>query len=134
MPPIAGKDGQFTLGSNAMAYIDNYNLTLNSGTAETNSLGKNYKEFIPTVKDWSGSASGTLDKTDPAQDAALTMMAGSGAVTVQSAEFALGSATLEGSVILTSISIGAAHGDKVTFSVNFQGTGVLAYDDGKVGG
>jgi predicted secreted protein len=122
---MAGKDGSFKLGAAAMAYIDNWQLNIKSGVAETSKLGTDYKEFIGTVSEFDGSASGSLDVTDTAQKAALTQMTG-GAVVATAAEFALDATSkFAGNVLLTSVSIGAPHGDKVSFSCNMQGTGVL---------
>ncbi len=132
MGAIAGKDGKFTFDASVMAYIDTFNLNINGGTAETNSLGKSYKEFIPTVTDWSGSASGSLDLSDPSQKGAVKMLTAGGNVAIKTAEFAVGEVgTFSGSVIASSVAIGAAHGDKMTFSLNFQGTGPLSFTEGE---
>ena len=126
MGAMAGKDGSFKFGETAVAYSDNWSLNINSGTAEANQLGSDWKEFIGTVKDWSGSASGSLDVTDTAQKAILTQMT-SGTVAATSATFAC-SATVSfaGNCLLTGITLGAEFAGKISFSANIQGTGVLS--------
>jgi len=125
MGAMAGKDGSFKFGTTALAYIDNWQLNIKSGVAETNALGTDYKQFIGTVKEWDGSASGSLDVTDTAQKAALTQLT-TGDVVATAAEFALDATSkFAGNALLTSVSIGAPHGDKISFSCNIQGTGAL---------
>ena len=126
MSVIAGKDGSIKVGAAAVGYIDNWSLTINAGTAETSQLGEDFKEFVGTVKDWSGSMSGSLDPADAQQKSMLTAMGSTGTTTAVSVSLAAGSGTtFAGDALLTSIQIGAAHGDKITFSANFQGTGAL---------
>ncbi len=127
MAIMAGCDGQVKVDSMIITYIDNFSLTVNGGTSEASSLGKKYKEFIGTVSDWSGSFSGTFDYADLEQkalvDALVSATPDLGAVT---AAFKIGAtAEASGEIIITSAAISAAHGDKVTLSCNFQGTGAL---------
>lgn len=126
MSAMAGKDGLITLGDNTVGYIDSFNLTVNQGSAETSQLGKPWKEYINTTRDWSGSISGTLDYSDAAQKEIVDNMLAS-TDEVYTCEFKVNSAlTLTGSVIITSANITGSHGDKIAVSINFQGTGVLA--------
>lgn len=122
---LAGKDGKFTFGAEAVAYLDNWNLTINAGTAEGGSLGSDWKEFIGTVKDYSGSVSGSLDKSDPGQVAMLTQMTSGDNVETE-AEFSVATdMSFTGQVLLTSVQIGVERTGKVSFSANVQGTGEL---------
>ena len=109
----------------AVGYIDNWSLTINAGTAETSQLGEDFKEFVGTVKDWSGSMSGSLDPADAQQKSMLTAMGSAGTTTAVAVELSANATTTFAGDALTSIQIGAAHGDKITFSANFQGTGAL---------
>ena len=126
MAVMAGKDGEIKLGTNRIGYIDNFSINVNLGTAETSQIGEQWKEFIPTVSDWSGSASGTLDYADAAQKEIVDELL---ACTDQlfTGEFKVGPAlTLTGSIIFSSASITGSHGDKVAVSFNFQGSGSLS--------
>ena len=118
---MAGKDGSFKFDSNQVAYIDSFSLSLNRGTAEVSQLGNDFKEYIATVGDWSGSASGTLDLGDAGQEELLEKILSS-SNTVATAEFKVNkSSKITGEVIITSASITASHGDQVSVSYNFQG-------------
>ena len=124
MGAIAGKDGSVKIGTTAVGYLDNFTLTINGGTAECSALGSANKAFIPTQVDWSGSASGSLDPSDAEQEALLTQFSGATDLDVVALELSAGK-KFSGNALVTSISIGNAVGDKVTFSFNFQGTGAL---------
>lgn len=125
MAVMAGKNGTFSWGENQVGYIDNFSLTINQGTAETSQLGDDYRMYIPTVCDWSGSVSGTLDYADSAQKAILDDLADPAGTSV-TLELKVGpTLTYTGSAFITSISITGSHGDKVAVSFNFQGSGSL---------
>ncbi len=122
---IAGKDGKFEFGAAAVAYLDNWDLTINSGTAEGGGLGQDWTEHVGTVKDFSGSASGSLDKSDPGQLAMITQMTSGDAVPTEATFTVSTDMSFTGQVLLTSVQIGAERTGKVSFSCNFQGTGEL---------
>lgn len=126
MAVMRGCDGKITVGTNDVAYIDSFSLSMNVGSAEVSSLGNEWKAFVATSKDWSGSASGTLDYTDAAQKKFMDDFIATGSASA-TAKFKVASdLTLSGSINMTSLSINASHGDKVSVSFNFQGTGALA--------
>lgn len=125
MAATAGVDGSIKIGSNVIGYIDNFSLNINQGVADTSSLGKMWKESIETVKDWSGSLSGSLDYEDAAQKAIVDKFLGTDR-TLVTLDFVISpSLSLSGTASLSSISIGASVSDKVTISCNFTGNGAL---------
>lgn len=137
MSAYAGKDGFFKLDGGQVAYMDNYSLQINAGTADITSLGDEWKKSLATQKDWSGSASGTLDLADEEQAAVLAMFTGSSTIHAQSLSFGLGgNSSYTGSATISSITIGASVSDKITFSFNFTGDGPLTlvnqYDTNRV--
>lgn len=126
MAATAGVDGSIKIGSNVIGYIDNFSLNINQGVADVSSLGKGWKESIETVKDWSGSLSGSLDYEDAAQKAIIDKFLGTDR-TLVTLDFVITPAlTLSGTASLSSISTGASVSDKVTISCNFTGNGALA--------
>lgn len=126
MSVMRGCDGKLTVGSNDVTYIDSFSLNMNIGNAETSQMGSEWKEFIATTKDWSGSASGTLDYADAAQKKFLDDFLANGSAAAVGKFKVASDLTLQGNVNLTNIGINATHGDKVSISFNFQGTGALA--------
>lgn len=126
MAASAGVDGSIKIGTNVVGYIDNFSLAINQGVADISSLGKMWKESLETVKDWSGSLSGSLDYEDAAQKAIVDKFLGSDRTSVTLTFVISSDLTLEGTASLSSISIGANVTDKVTISCNFTGNGALA--------
>lgn len=126
MAASAGVDGSIKIGTNVIGYIDNFSLNINQGVADVSSLGKMWKETIETVKDWSGSLSGSLDYSDAAQKAIVDKFLGSDRTYVTLTFVITADLTLEGDASLSSISVGASVTDKVTISCNFSGSGALA--------
>ena len=126
MSAIMGKDGYFKIGENSIGYCDNYSVSTSVGSTEVNELGKDFKNREYTIRDWTGSFSGSLDLADAGQTAIYTMLLKGG--TLAKADLHLGlSATkeLNGNAVLTSFDLSVPHGDKVTFSCNFEGDGEL---------
>lgn len=126
MAVMAGKDGLIKAGTQTIGYIDNFSLNVNLNSAETSQLGKQWREYISTCSDWSGSISGTLDYADVGQKELIDeLLTPTGAALT--GEFKVGpTLTLEGDFYITSVSITGSFADKVAVSINFQGTGTLA--------
>lgn len=124
---LAGKDGEVKLSSNKIGYIDNFSLSVEAGIAEVSQLGDQWKEFIGTAKGWSGSLSGTFDYGDAQQKSIVDNLISNSASTSVTLAFKVSaSLTLTGIAWISNASIGASHGDKITISFNFQGSGALA--------
>lgn len=127
MAVMAGVDGIVKLGTNQIGYIDTWSITRNQNTGETSQLGKRDQEYIPTDRNWSGSMSGSFDYADAAQKEVIDQLIGDGVGTVLACTFVVNAdLALSGNLIVTSVALGATHGDKVTLSINFQGTGALS--------
>lgn len=126
MAVMAGKNGEIKIGENKVGYIDNFSINVNLGSAETSQIGKQWRDYIATCSDWSGSLSGTLDYADIAQKEVVDELL-TPSDTALTGEFKVGPAsTLTGNFFITSISITGSFADKVAVSINFQGTGTLA--------
>ncbi len=126
MAVMAGKNGKIMIGESQIGYIDNFSINVNQGTAETSQIGKQWREYISTCSDWSGSMSGTLDYGNPAQKAIVDELA-TPTDTPVSCEFKVGpDLTYTGTIVISSLSITGSFADKVAASINFQGTGALA--------
>lgn len=127
MAVLAGKDGAVYLSATQIAYIDNFSLSIEAGTAETSQLGNQWREYIGTAKGWSGSFSGTFDYGDASQKGIVDDLVSANASNSVTLKFKVsGSLSVTGTAWISNASIGASHGDKITISFNFQGTGALA--------
>ena len=126
MAVMAGKNGEIKISENKVGYIDNFSLNVNLGSAETSQIGKQWRDYIATCSDWSGSLSGTLDYADTAQKEVVDELL-TPSDTALTGEFKVGPAlTVTGNFFITSVSITGSFADKVAVSINFQGTGELA--------
>lgn len=120
---LAGKDGCIKKSGKKIGYIDNFSLSIEQGTAETSEFEDQWKTFIGTAKGFSGSFSGTFDYGDTyGQKAIVDELLDDGG------EVALDLKTNMGLVLVctaevSNATIGGTHGDKISISFNFQGTG-----------
>lgn len=131
MAVMAGVDGIVKLGENQIGYIDTWSLSRNQNTGETSQLGKRDQEYIPTSRNWSGSFSGSFDYADAAQKSVIDQLIDDGVGTTLKCVFVTNATlSLSGQIIVTSVALGATHGDKITLSINFQGTGPLGKEVG----
>ena len=120
---LAGKDGCIKKSGKKIGYIDNFSLNIEQGTAETSEFEDQWKTFIGTAKGFSGSFSGTFDYGDIyGQKAIVDELLDDGG------EVSLDLKTNMGLVLVcmaevSNATIGGTHGDKISISFNFQGTG-----------
>lgn len=134
MAVMAGKNGLIKIGENTVGYIDNFSINANLGSAETSQIGKQWRDYIATCSDWSGSLSGTLDYADAGQKAVIDELLIPTDVAM-TGEFKVGpTLTVTGNFFITSVSITGSFADKVAVSINFQGTGELETEPAGVGG
>ncbi len=127
MAVLAGKDGEVKLSATKIGYIDNFSLSIEAGTAEVSQLGEQWKGFIGTAKGWSGSFSGTFDYADAQQKSIVdNLISGNASTSVTLAFKVSATLTLTGTAWISNGSVGASHGDKITISFNFQGTGAIS--------
>ena len=125
--PLRGNDGGITVDGSAMTFMDNWTLDTTINTTEVTQYGNETKVNFQTLKEWSASCSGTLDRTD-AQQAALLDQFEDGTLASIALQLKTGSSTYwAGSGVLTSASIGSSVGDKVTVSFNVACAGDLSY-------
>lgn len=123
MAAIVGKDGYLRIGTNSLAYIDNWSASLSAGSTEIPALGKNYKNREYTVRDVTGSFSGTLDLTDAGQEALYKMYLKNGTLAKAELHLGMGTKELKGQAVITSFDITMPAEDKATFSASFEADG-----------
>ena len=123
MSVLAGKDGSIKAGSKKIAYIDNFSLNIEQGTAEVSSFEEQWKSFIGTAKGSSGSFSGTFDYGDTyGQKAIVDDLIDEGGEVVLDLKVSA-NLVLVFTAWISNASVGGSHGDKITVSFNFQSTG-----------
>jgi hypothetical protein len=130
MAALMGKDGSMKIGTSVVGSIDSWTLNPQTNTAEVTAYGDKDRQYVYTIKQWAGTASGTLDLAD-AQQLTLTDQFDS-AHTLASADLRFYTSTelspyWKGTAYMQGLSVNSAVGDKVSISFNFQGDGNLTY-------
>lgn len=101
-------------------------LSLGADTIDTTSKDSgNWNENEPSYNNWSFSAEGRLKTTDPAITALRTAHSGGKQILVQSVMPDGGQ--YEGTATITAMEFDGPHDDVMTYSLEFQGSGELAY-------
>lgn len=128
MAATMGKDGGFYVAGSLVTFIDAWTLNLNRGLEEIGAYGDNWDKVAPTVKSWTGTFSGTLDRSDAQQDALLDQLEDAEAA-AQVVRLATdrGSSYWEGSTYIESMSINSTFKGKVGISGNLRGHDALTW-------
>lgn len=129
MAAAMGKDGFISLDGTTTkpAYVDSWALTGGIGTAEVTAYGDSAKAFVPTIREWSVTCAGALDRSDAKQLAVLNDFESTASSTTMTLRLYDSTSYWEGTGLITGETINSAVGDKVSFTFNFQGTGNLSY-------
>lgn len=125
---IAGKSGGVYLGVNKVKELQSWGLDISSDTIDTSSFDSDgWKTFIAALKEWGGSFEASWAKsTDPNGQKAFydAFIAG---IPIKVKLDVDGTNYYEGDVLITGFNVEAPVDDKITLSIDFQGTGPLAY-------
>lgn len=123
-----GKDGFISIAGTTErpAYIDNWTLNAEIGTVEVTAFGESARSYVSTLRGWSVTCGGTLDKSDTDQDAVLDLIAATSSPSAVSLRLYDSSSYWSGSGYLTSVSINSQVGDKVALTFNFLGSSNLS--------
>ena len=140
MAAYKGRDCDVLIGTTGrVAYMDTWSLTASIGTAEVHGFGADSKEFKQTLREWNGSISGTLDRSDTDQADILdqfedgTLAAISLRLYTLSTDTVAGTSYMEywgGSAMMTGVSVGSNVNDKVSVGFTYQGTSDMSYTTG----
>lgn len=126
MSVLAGKDGAVRLSGKKIGYIDNYSLSIEQGTSEVSSFEEQWKTFVGTAKGFSGSFSGTFDYGDTdGQKAIIDDLIDNGGEAELEFKTSMG-LVLVCTADISNATVGGSHGDKISISFNYQGTGGFA--------
>lgn len=118
--------GSFKIGSNTVAEIGEWNLSLDSQIVDVTKLGDSWKDNLQTLKSWNGKATGRWDGTDSTGQIAIQNAYLNG-TTVTVDCYVTGSHYYSGTVYIKSITIKDAVAAAVDYELSFEGTGALTY-------
>lgn len=128
---ILGSEMVILYDSSVLAYATDFDLTVDKNVIEVTTLASDgWKEFKVDMKEWSVSCSGAVTVTDASglidYDALMYDIKNNDiAITVAIKPDITSNKYEEGSAYIKSIKETGSVGDKMTFSVEFQGTGSL---------
>ena len=125
-----GKDGFVSLAGStvATAYVDSWSLNAEVGTADVTGYGETAKSFIQTIRGFTVSCNMTLDRSDTGQDKIMQIFESTASSTGVSLRLYDDSTSYWlGSVHPTGMAINSQIADKVSATLNFQGSSNLSY-------
>jgi hypothetical protein len=130
MAALMGKDGSMKIGAATVGVIDSWTLNPQTNTAEVTAYGDKDRQYVYTIKQWSGTASGTLDLADAQQLTLADQFDSVHTLAVAALRFytTTGVTTYwSGNAYMQGLTVNSAVADKVSVSFNFTGDGNLSY-------
>jgi len=130
MAATMGKDGFISVDGTTgkPVYIDTWTLNAEIGTAEVTAYGNTSKAYVSTLRGWSVTCGGTLDRSDTTgQVVILNDFESTATSTTLSLWLYDSTSHWQGEAYVTGETINSSVADKVTVSWTFQGTGNLTY-------
>lgn len=116
---LTGKDGKVLVGTDQIAYCDNWTMTLNQEVEEVLPLGTAWAGAQGGKKSASGSIGGSYSVADTAVSAIVTSWLGEGEVRADLHLVQNATKEFSGSVVLSSVDVNTPAGGKVTWTANF---------------
>lgn len=130
--PFHGKDCRVEKNNVAMDYSENWNIDVTGDMADISRQGQDWKEGLPGQFSWAGSFGGQFVAGNTEQKAFFdNIIAAAPGTKLTDVKFLLDGSTnaFTGNIYITGFSINPGVGDKVTFTINFQGDGALSLTD-----
>jgi hypothetical protein len=127
MAAIMGKDGSVSIAAAVVGSIDSYTLNIGVGSADVTAFGDAMRNNVTTIKEWSGSLSGTLNLADAQQ---ITLLGQASTAAFATVGLRFNTTTPQywgGTAYIKSYNAGSRVADKVSVSFSFQGTGNLTF-------
>ena len=119
-----GKDGVVKVGSDAVGEVTNFSLEVTAETVECTAMGQDYRKYVSSYINWSGSVDVNWDPDDTGQTALV--VGSSVALSLYPEGDDTGDTEYSGNAIVTGFSRSAAFDGKVEANISFQGSGPLA--------
>jgi predicted secreted protein len=131
MAAIAGKGGEARISANTIAEVQTWSIDIGTNVIDTTAQlagGVQWKTFIAGVSEWTVSLEMSWDvPTDTNGQAAMNTASLAGTTISDLTLYPNASNTYTGDAIITSANINNDVQDKVSYTVELQGTGALVY-------
>ena len=122
MALYSGVTGSISVDGNKLLHMSNWDVSLSKDILEVVSFGEDYKEKVPSIKDWSATSDGSTDFATGGGQKELHEAFESGAPL--EAEFYLDENTfLGGTAFIESLNISHAADGKSDISIGLAGSG-----------
>lgn len=122
--PFTGLTAKVSIGTNptTLAYISGFDMTLEKDVIEILQFGAEFKEKVPSIKDWSASVDGTVALAEGGSQKQLYDAFSSGepiAIEIYLDE----EAKFSGNALVSSFNITGSPDDKLSLTAELAGTG-----------
>lgn len=124
--PYAGLTARVQLNGVTVGYLNSLELNLEKDIAEVLQFGAQYKEKLPTIKNWTASSEGTVAFAAGESQHKLYQAFESGEFVTLTIKLDEG-VYFEGQALISSLSISGAPDDALSISVEFEGSGAILF-------
>lgn len=125
--PYSGLTALVKVDGVKVAYLNNLELNLEKDIAEVIQFGAQYREKLPTIKNWTASNEGTVAFAAGESQHKLYQAFESGELVTLTIQLD-GNVYFEGDALISSLSISGAPDDALTISVEFEGSGGITFN------
>ena len=124
--PYSGLTALIKLNGVKIAYLNNLELNLEKDIAEILQFGAQYREKLPTIKNWTASNEGTVAFAAGESQHKLYQAFESGELVTLTIQLDQG-VYFEGNALISSLSISGSPDDALSISVEFEGSGGVTF-------
>lgn len=124
--PYSGLTARVQLNGVTIGYINSLELSLEKDVAEVLQFGAQYKEKLPTIKNWTASSEGTVAFAAGESQHKLYQAFESGEFVTLTIKLDEG-VYFEGSALISTLSISGSPDDALSISVEFEGSGAILF-------
>lgn len=124
--PYSGLTARVQLNGVTIGYLNSVELNIEKDIAEILQFGAQYKEKLPTIKNWTASSEGTVAFAAGESQHKLYQAFESGEFVTLTIKLDEG-VFFEGSALVKSLSISGSPDDALSISVEFEGSGAVLF-------
>ena len=124
--PYTGLTARVMLNNELIGYLNSVDLSLEKDVAEVLQFGAQYKEKLPTIKNWTASSDGTVAFAAGESQHKLYQAYESGEYVTLTIKLDEG-VYFEGKALISSLSMSGSPDDAMSLSVEFEGSGAISF-------
>lgn len=124
--PYSGLTAQIKINNTVVAYLNNLELNLEKDIAEILQFGAQYREKLPTIKNWTASNDGTVAFAAGESQHKLYQAFESGELVTLTIQLDEG-VYFEGDALVSTLKISGSPDSALTINVEFSGSGGISF-------